>query len=37
MLVPSRPQLKSENPCNLIDYKGFLIPKGGIGGGNSYF
>ena len=25
MLVPSRPQLKSVNPCNLIDYRGFLI------------
>ena len=26
--VPSRPQLKSVNPCNLIDYKGFLVEGG---------
>ena len=28
--VPSRPQLKSLNPCNLIDCRGFLISRGRI-------
>ena len=28
--VPSRPQHKKLNPCNLIDYRGFLILRGRI-------
>ena len=34
-LVPSRPLLNFKNPCNSIDYGGFLVLVGHIVGQNS--